>query len=149
MSLPVFFPSPEIRCSSLPAGKRTTLAELCKRANVACRVSGISAERPIFLAEAAEMRIVRKPGALSAVWLGVPPEGVPPEGVPSRTAKRRALLALGMLAYGEHDYGARETLRGLSESRASAGPGRPRTRRPFTAAERQRIHRQRNKSVVG
>lgn len=115
----------------LPAGEKITLSSLCDLAEVACRVSGISAERSIFVAAAPEMRIIRQPGALSAVWLGVPPG----------TGKRRALLALGMLAYGEHDYGARETLRGLPESQASAGPGRPRSRKPLTGAERQRRHR--------
>ena len=130
MSLPVFFPPPEISLS-LPAGEKITLSRLCELAEVACQVSGISAEREIFVAASPKMRIVRRPGALSAVWLGIPPG----------TGKRRSLLALGMLAYGEHDYGARETLRGLPESRASVGPGRPRSRRPLTGAERQQRHR--------
>ena len=133
MSLPGFFPTPEPSLR-LPAGEKTTLSKLCDLAGIECRVSGISAERQIFVTESSEMRIVKRPGALSDVWLGVP----------LGTEKRRALLALGMLAYGEHDYGARETLRGLPESRASAGPGRPRSRRPLTGAERQRRHRLRH-----
>jgi len=130
MGLPVFFPEPEINLT-LPAGKRTTLKGLCVLAGVECRVTGLGAERTIFMASSQRMQIVRRPGALSDIWLGVPPG----------TTKRRSLLALGMLAYGIFDYGARETLRGLPESRATLGAGRPRSPRALTNVERQRRYR--------
>ncbi len=130
MSLPVFFPTPEITLE-LPEGEPATLESLCVAAGVACRVTGLSASRPLKIAVRPQMRVARTPGQLSPVWLGIPPA----------SPRRRALLALGMLAYSVFDYGARETLRGLPESRASAGPGRPRTGRPATPAERQRDSR--------
>jgi hypothetical protein len=133
MGLPVFFPVPKITLR-LPEGRSTSLPALCEEAGVACRVSGLSASRPLATATTPRMRVARMPGALSAVWLGIPP------GSP----RRRALLALGMLAYAVFDYGARETLRGLPESRAAAGPGRPRSARALTPAERQRRRRARS-----
>jgi hypothetical protein len=137
MGLPVFFPQPEIALV-LPRGRRTSLPELCEEAGVKCRVTGISAQRRIWIAAALSMRIVRKPGTLSGIWLGVP----------KASFSRRALLALGMLAYGAFDYGARETLRGLPEARATVGPGRPRSPRPLDPAERQRRHRSKTRQPL-
>ena len=130
MSLPVFFPVPEIALE-LPEGDPVTLSSLCEAAGVSCRVTGLSAGRHLKIAACPRMRVVRAPGTMSAVWLGIPPA----------SPRRRALLALGILAYSVFDYGARETLRGLPESRAAAGPGRPRVGRPATPAERQRERR--------
>lgn len=131
MGLPVFFPSPEISLR-LPEGVPTTLPDLCRAAGVSCRVSGLSTRRFLAMATTPRMRVVRMPGSLSDVWMGIPPG----------TPRRRALLALGMLAYSVFDYGARETLRGLPESRATVGPGRPRSARSLTPAERQRRRRE-------
>jgi len=130
MGLPAFIPQPQVSLA-LPEGADVTLGELCAAAGVRCRVTGISASRPLKIAPARELSAVRLPGQLSPVWLGVP-DG-PPE--------RRAMLALGLLAYGVFDYAARETLRGIPKSRAVAEPGRPRTGRALTSAERQRRHR--------
>jgi hypothetical protein len=134
MGLPVFIDPPEISLV-LPEGEPVTFQALCDLAKVKCKVSGISTHRPLRIALARELCSVRLPGQLSPVWLGIP------RGAP----RRRALLALGVLAYGVFDYAARETLRGLPESRASAGPGRPRKTRPLTVAERQSRHREREK----
>lgn len=132
MSLPVFFPPAEISLA-LPEGQRTTLAALCHSAGIDCRVTGLSASRPLLVAQASAMRAVRGPGPLSEVWLGIP------AGKPAR----RSLVALGLLAFGVFDYGARECLRGLDVAKASAGPGRPRTGRAMSAAEKQRRYRER------
>ena len=135
MGLPVFFPQPEI-VLELPAGKPTSLPELCRACGVPCKVTGLSARRPLRISETAELRVARIPGALSGIWVGIPP--VPPA--------RRALLALGLLAFSAFDYGARETLRGRPEAFPSTSAGRPRSRRALTAAERQRRHRERSRT---
>lgn len=132
MSLPVFFPSAQI-CGSLPRGRRVTLQALCKRAGIKCRVSGPSTKRPLSIGTSPVVKVVREPGHDGAVWIGMP----------KGTTRRRALLALGTLAYGVFDYAARECLRGLPESRAGVGPGRPRKPGALTAAERQQRHRAR------
>lgn len=134
MGLPVFFPEPEISLT-LPTGKRATLGGLCVLARVKCRVTGLGAERIILIAPSRNMRIVRRPGTLSEIWLGVPPG----------TTRQRSLLALGMLSYGAFDYGARETLRGLPESMATPRAGRPRSPRALTNVERQRRYRIRHR----
>lgn len=136
MGLPVFFPQPSI-VRTLPPGVDVSFRALCESAGVACKVTGISARRPIKIADSRELMAARLPGSLSPVWLGVPPS----------SPRRRALLALGLLAYGVFDYAARETLRGLPESRATAGSGRPREGRALTGAERQRRHRQKTRST--
>lgn len=136
MGIPLFIPRPSIALA-LPAGDDVTLDELCDLAGVRCKVSGLSARRPLTMALAKEMCSVKLPGSLSPVWLGIP------KGTP----KRRALLALGALAYGVFDYAARETLRGLPESRPTRGPGRPRSKKAMSGAERQRRYRQRIRSA--
>jgi hypothetical protein len=132
MGLPAYIPAPSI-VGKLPAGQDVTLRELCDRAGVVCRVTGISAERSLKISCTKSLEAARLPGLLGPVWLGVP----------KGSLRRRALLALGLLAYGVFDYAARETLRGLSCSRASVGAGRPRTGKALTGAERQRRWRQR------
>jgi hypothetical protein len=140
MSLPVFFPSPEIS-NKLPSGRSLTfmLHQLCLLAGVDCRVSGRPAERIIKIATNPQMKAVIGPNPLGDVWLGIPS--------PKRqTIKRRALLALGFLAYGVFDYGARETLRGLKVSRPGRSVGRPRSASSLSGAERQRRHRRTKKA---
>ena len=130
MSLPVFFPPPDISLR-LPRGASTTLLDLCREAGIDCRATGLMAARPLFVGASEKMRAVKMPGHLRGVWLGLP----------DKKPKRRALLALGLLAYAVFDHGARESLRGLEVARATAGPGRPRRRAPLSAAERQRRRR--------
>jgi hypothetical protein len=133
MSLPVFLPVAEV-ASRLPSGRRLTLRQLCRLAEVDCRVSGPPATRPLRLAHSRALRAVRRPGPFGEVWLGVPR---------NRKPKARALLALGLLAYGVFDYGARESLRGLAVAKPSPGPGRPISGSGQSPAERQRRYRQR------
>jgi len=135
MGLPVYIPQPTI-VRSLPPGRSVSFRELCEEAGVSCRVTGMSADRSLKISLAGELSAARMPGNLSPVWLGVP----------RGPARRRALLALGLLAYGVFDYAARETLRGLPESRAENAAGRPRTGQALTGAERQRRYRQKRKS---
>jgi hypothetical protein len=128
MSLPVYLPPCEISLS-LPPGKKVTLRYLCQVAKIPCMVSGL--EREISIAERSSMRVVRQPGALAPVWLGVP----------RGSLQRRALLALGLLAYSAFDYGARECVKGRPETRVAQGRGRPPSGRPLSNAERQKRFR--------
>lgn len=130
MGLPVFFSAAEVS-AALPRGAQMTVRDLCKRAGIACRVTGAPASRPVRLGKAPVLRAVRLPGPMAGVWIGVP-------SGPSRT---RAWKALGLLAYGVFDYCARESLRGIAVAKPSPGPGRPRTGFAMSVAERQRRHR--------
>ena len=132
MGLPAFFPPADV-VAGLPPGERLMLRALCERAGIPCRVSGPPVNRRVRLAPGPTLRALRMPGPLAEVWLCVP----------RGSRRRRALLALGLLAYAVFDYGARESLRGIAQARATAGPGRPGSGKALTSAERQRRYRKR------
>jgi hypothetical protein len=131
MSLPISFPTPRIALK-LPAGRRVTFASLCHLAKVRCRVTGLSAQRPILIGKSPRISSVRKPGTFGEIWIGVPPWKKP---------ARRALEALGLLAFGAFDYAARETLKDLDIAKPVRAVGRPRSKNTLSNAERQHRHR--------
>jgi hypothetical protein len=131
--IPVNLP-PTTVVAVAPAGDSRTVEELCREAGIACRVTGPSTKRTINLRYSKTVKACREPGLAGTVTLGLP------ETVPHK----RAVLALGVLAYSVFDYVARESLRGLPESRPSAPRGRPRKPQPLTGAERQKNWRSRN-----
>ena len=135
MGIPVDIDPPEIR-KCLPRGKLVAFRELCRQAGVACKVTGLSAERKIYVGktEAGALTSARRAGPLGDIWIGVPA---------SDTTKRRALLVLGVLAYGAFDYAARECLRGLEVSRPTLPMGRPAKPNALSNSERQRRWRRR------
>ena len=111
--------------------EKITYQDLCRRAGVRCRISGEDLRRTIVLARQGEsVRIVGNPDTLRVV-------------ANESNAEKQALRALEVLAYGFHDYAAREAVCGRGYFRPLPPPGRPRSGRALTSAERVRNHRNR------
>jgi hypothetical protein len=131
--IPISLPPTSV-VARVPDGISRTVKDLCREAGIACRVTGPSTRRKINLRYASVAKACREPGLSGTVTLDLP----------ETDPHKRALLALGVLAYSAFDYAARESLRGLPESRPSAPRGRPRKTLPLTGAERQRAWRERH-----
>ena len=132
--LPLLTPQPTIVKQCCPLGELETVASLCLKAGIACRVTGPAADRTVFVhavQNSSNEHIEREPGAYGPVFIKVS----------GKTSCRRALKALGFLAYVVFDYAARESLRGLPEARSALPVGRPRKAHPLSGAERQRRFR--------
>ena len=121
-----------------PDGESHTVESLCREAGIACRVTGPSTQRRVNLRYGRIITACREPGASGTVTLELP----------ERVPHKRALLALGVLAYSVFDYVARESMRGLPESRPSTPRGRPRKPLPVPGAERQRAWRERRSKIA-
>jgi hypothetical protein len=130
--LPLFFPAPEYVVRLPASGQRRTLARLCEDAGIACRASGPWTQRDVRVCYGQPWAAHALPGDWAAVRLQVPGSGV-----------QGARQALAYLAYGLHDLVARESVRGLPWVAAAGRPGRPRSGRALSGAERQARYRRR------
>ena len=137
MATPIFFPPPHYEIA--PGRARTKLYRLhalCAAAGVPCRASGDWIRRRVFVRTGGEYDICVQPGYCGDVVVTVP----------AGEEKPAARQALAVLAYGLFDGVARESIRGAPWARPAAPPGRPRSGRAKTTAERQRAFRQRQAS---
>jgi hypothetical protein len=114
-------------------GRRTTVRDLCLKAGVECRVTGVGAGREVWVQTGVALRAEREPGSLGRVSVGLL----------AGTSKEVAVSALGLLAYVVFDYAARESMRGRPEASLVPPRGRPRKPHPLSGAERQRRWRAR------
>jgi hypothetical protein len=133
MSVPLFFPPPQILEHVSSAGART-LRSLLAEAGAPCRASGPFTERPIRVIAGEPGLLQKEPGDWTVVVVGVP------SGLSERDAARHAAA---VLAYGLMDVVARESLRGLPWAKPAPPRGRPRRGEAVSNRERQRAHRQR------
>jgi hypothetical protein len=130
--VPVHFPKVTIVKRVRRGG--VDVAELCFLAGRECRVTGPAAHRRVKVYWSSSLTIMREPGPMSAVAIGIP-----------HHTKKPNVLVLGVLAYAIHDYATRESVRGWSEMSCGGLRGRPRSTRPLTGAERQRRWRNRHR----
>ena len=138
MSIPLFFPSPRYELApSRARAKLYRLYELCAAAGVPCRATGDWIDRRVFVRTGKDYEIRAQPGHSGDVVVTVP----------DAREKEAARQALAAMAYGLCDGAARESIRGAPWARANAPPGRPRSARARTSAERQRAFRSRKRGI--
>ena len=101
MTTSLFYPLPRYIKQIVSCGDRETVRSLCEKNHIRCRMTGVSADRVVFLEQAAQNFVEVVPLGGTVRICSVHP----------LRSQESYKYALALLAYGIHDYPAKESVR--------------------------------------